>query len=336
MSLAVRKSVRCGVLLLVAWCFPVHASEPTSEPIQPIPLEPPPVDAREAALGEKLFNDPRLARNDALACASCHQLAQGGDDGLSRSVTNKGEADVVNAPTVFNAVFNYRQTWRGAFDTLEQQADDALQNMRHGNNEWDDLLAELRAISEYRRAFDEIYPDGLTRASVLAAIASYERTLVTPNSRFDRWLRGERDALTAQEQRGYQHFKAHGCASCHQGTNVGGNLMMKLGVFEDYFKLRGGPITPADLGRYQVTGEDDDRHVFRVAPLRNVAVTAPYFHDGSVTTLGRAVELMTRLQLGVAVDQDELNEQADIVAFLKTLTGEYRGRPLDGAGQSGP
>jgi cytochrome c peroxidase len=160
---------------------------------------------------------------------------------------------------------------------------------------------------------------------VLDAIATYERSLITPNAPFDRYLRGDIYAINAEQKHGYEVFKSYGCISCHQGVNVGGNLFQKVGLFEDYFKLRGGPLTPADLGRYNVTKDERDRHVFRVPSLRNIAVTAPYFHDGSVDKLAYAVEIMARVQLGRKPPPDDVQA---IVSFLKSLTGEYQGRAL--------
>lgn len=303
---------------------PGHAAaQALDEPILPLPLTVE-LDPARVALGEKLFNDPRLARNNALACASCHRLEQGGADGLPRSVTINGEPDVINAPTIFNRAYNFRQTWRGAFRTLEEQAEADLKNPRHAATTWEELLPKLGADAGYRAEFTRIY-GAVRKEHVLDAIATYERSLITPNAPFDRYLRGDEQAISPEQKHGYALFKSYGCISCHQGTNVGGNLFQKFGLFEDYFKLRGGPITPADLGRFNDTGDERDRHVFRVPSLRNVAVTAPYFHDGSVERLDYAVKAMARVQLGRIPPPDDIRL---IVAFLETLTGEYQGRPL--------
>lgn len=299
------------------------AAQALDEPILPLPLTVD-VDPERVTLGELLFNDPRLARNNALPCSSCHQLEQGGDDGLPRSITNNGEPDVVNAPSIFNRAFNFRQTWRGAFRTLEEQAEADLKNPRHAATTWDELLPKLEADAGYLAAFTKLY-GAVRKEHVLDAIATYERSLITPNAPFDRYLRGEANAISAEQQHGYALFKSYGCISCHQGINVGGNLFQKFGLFEDYFKLRGSPITPADLGRFNVTQDERDRHVFRVPSLRNVAVTAPYFHDGSVEQLDRAVRVMARMQLGRIPPPDDVRA---IVSFLESLTGEYRGRSL--------
>lgn len=316
-----------GLALSPAPVLGVHGEPtppPSSEPILPIPMKHE-LDPAKVALGERLFHDPRLARNNAQACANCHQLNRAGTDGLARSITNSGTPEVVNTPTVFNTVFNFRQTWRGAFRSLEEQAEADLHSPRHANTTWEELLPKLRADERYRSDFDRLYPQGFARESVLDAIATYERSLITPNSRFDQFLRGRADALSKEELQGYQLFKNLGCVSCHQGINVGGNLFQKLGIFKDYFKRRGTDITQADLGKFNVSGVEQDKHVFRVPSLRNVALTAPYFHDGSVKTLSEAVAIMGETQLGRTLKGQEI---ALLVAFLSTLTGEYQGRSL--------
>jgi cytochrome c peroxidase len=195
------------------------------------------------------------------------------------------------------------------------------------------LLATLRADSDYRRAFAAIYGGDIRREQILDALAAYQRSLVTPNARFDRYLRGEPGAITPEEEHGYRLFKAYGCIACHQGANVGGNLFQKFGIFADPFAGRDA-ATRADLGRFTITGDEADRHVFRVPSLRNAALTAPYFHDGSAKSLEEAVEIMARNQLGRTLAEREV---ALIVAFLRTLTGERGGRPLAAtAGSEGP
>jgi len=299
------------------------ASTFSSEPIQPIPLQHF-QDPEKVDLGRVLFNDVRLSKSDKLSCASCHQLNQGGDDGLKVSITNRGEQDVINAPTVFNSRYNFRQTWRGQFRRLEEQAEGDIKNPRHGNMEWEVLLPKLKAISEYRVAFNKIYPAGITRETLLELLATYERSLITPNSRFDRYLRGDDKAISSDEKKGYKLFKSHGCIACHQGVNVGGNVYQKFGLFSDYFDKRGN-IKKADFGLFNVTGDEEDKFVFRVPSLRNVEVTAPYLHDGTVKELDDVVEIMAEYQLGTQLPKDAISY---IVKFLKTLTGEYKGRSL--------
>ena len=192
------------------------------------------------------------------------------------------------------------------------------------NAKWPALLAKLRAVPDYVTQFRDAFPDGLTQANVLNALAEFERSLITPNAPIDRYLRGERDALTADERQGYRLFKSYGCVACHQGMNIGGNLYQKFGVFQAPSPPRDGDAQP-DVGRYRVTSIERDRGVFRVPSLRNVAVTAPYFHDGRAPTLESAVEIMGRVQLGRELAIEDINA---IVRFLRTLTGEYQGKAL--------
>jgi cytochrome c peroxidase len=189
---------------------------------------------------------------------------------------------------------------------------------------WEEIVKKLMNSPSYRVEFDKLYPDGVKPANVRNSIAEFERSLLTPNARFDKFLLGDDNAINAQEKSGYRKFRSFGCASCHQGINVGGNMFETLGAMADYFKDRGG-LTQADLGRFNITHKEEDRYVFKVPSLRNVELTAPYFHDGSMTTLGEAVQAMAKYQLGRPLSKGDV---ADIVAFLKTLTGEYQGRKL--------
>jgi cytochrome c peroxidase len=294
-----------------------------NEPIQPIPPAPR-LDARRVALGERLFFDKRLSKDDSVACASCHDLSRGGVDGRRVSVGIGGALGGINAPTVFNSSLNFRQFWNGRAASLEEQAGGPIQDAKEMGSTWADVLPKLRQDSAMVDAFDAAYPDGLQPHNIRDAIATFERTLTTPNSRMDRYLKGDKTALSAEELRGYGLFKSYGCVACHQGVNVGGNMFQAFGVMGDYFGKRGNP-TPADIGRYAVTKDDADRHVFKVPSLRNVALTAPYFHDGSAATLSDAVDVMFQYQLGRSASREDKDL---IVKFLHTLTGEYRGKPL--------
>jgi cytochrome c peroxidase len=316
-------------LCLVALAAPVyqgvrHTAYATAsrdkEPILPIPLAAE-VDTTKVALGEKLFHDPRLSHNNERACVTCHRLAQGGDDGLPLARAADGALYSRNTPTIFNVALNTRYRWDGAVRTLEAEAEATLHHPAMMHTTWPELLAKLRADPHYVAAFNAAYPGGLTREHLLDALTTYARSLLTPNARFDHYLRGQHAALSAEEQRGYQLFKAYGCAACHQGVNVGGNMFQKFGIFRG----DSAPRDDDDLGRFTVTGVARDRNVFRVPSLRNVAVTAPYYHDGRVETLETAVDLMAKRQLGTALSAEEINL---IVQFLHTLTGEYRGRSL--------
>jgi cytochrome c peroxidase len=293
------------------------------EPIKPVP-QPVGLDAKKVALGRLLFQDKRLSRDNTISCASCHDLTRGGVDGKVVPVGLAGAKGVVNTPTVFNSSLNFRQFWDGRAGSLEEQVIGPVHDVREMGSNWAQVIAKLAQDGAMRAQFGDSYRDGITARNIQDAIANFERALVTPNARLDKYLAGDKTALSADELRGYQLFKNYGCVACHQGANVGGNMYQTFGVLGDYFAQRGG-VTAADLGRFNVTKSESDRHVFKVPSLRNVALTAPYFHDGSAATLADAVDVMFRYQLGrSAAPQDkEL-----IVKFLHTLTGELDGKPL--------
>jgi len=291
------------------------------EPIVPIPESRQP-DSKRVTLGELLFHDVRLSRDQGRSCATCHPLEHGGMDGRARPLTANGSPHPRNTPTIFNVGSSAFFNWDGIADTLEEHAEIALRSPLLMNITWSELLARLGADSGYVAGFRAAYRDGLTRPNVLDALASFERSLETPDSRFDRYLRGELAALTESERRGYQLFKSYGCVTCHQGVNIGGNMFHK---FFRVFPDRHIQQPDGDLGRYQVTGVARDRGVFRVPSLRNVAVTGPYFHDGRTSSLEEAVDTMARVQLGRVLHPEEIHL---IVEFLNTLTGRYRGRPV--------
>jgi len=308
--------------LLLGICLPVGAA-PLDEPLSPLPA-PPPQDPRRIELGRQLFNEPRLSVNRSVSCASCHRLDKGGADDKAFSIGFNGQPLKVNTPSVFNASLNFHLFWNGRADSLEGQVHDVVQSPAEMGNTWKQVVDTLAADPAYLPAFNAAYPDGVTAANVQNAIATYERTLLSANSRFDQYLAGNTDILTREEKYGYQRFKDYGCIACHQGVNIGGNMFQKFGVMGDYFAARGNP-TEADLGRYLVTGEEEDRHVFKVPSLRNVAVTAPYFHDASAKTLEDAVDVMFKYQLGRVPSAQDKHL---IIEFLKTLTGEWEGKPL--------
>jgi cytochrome c peroxidase len=293
------------------------------EPIQPIPLQIA-LARNKVLLGEKLFRDVRLSRDKQISCASCHNLKMGGVDRLTYSIGVKEQLGEINTPTVFNVRFNFRLNWNGKHENLPDHLDALLVNPKVMDMPWDVLIPELQLVPEYVQAFTKVYSDGITQTNVKDAIATYQQSLYTPNSRFDRFLRGNKQALTASEQEGYRMFKAYGCVSCHQGVNVGGNMFARFGEFGDYFADRGN-ITPADLGHFNVTGDRLDRFVFRVPSLRNVALTSPYFHDGSAQSLEAAIAIMSKYQLGRVLPPTETSA---IAQFLRTLTGEYQGKTL--------
>lgn len=286
------------------------------EPLLPLP-DPPAVDARVAALGERLFHDPRLSADGTVSCASCHTIANGGDDGRGRSLGIRDQEGEINSPTVLNSGLNFVQFWDGRAATLEDQVGGPIEAPLEMGNTWQAVLKTLGADPEYTRAFQGAFADGITQQNVRAAIATFERTLLTPDSPFDRWLKGDKQALDAEQAAGYALFKGVGCIACHQGRNVGGNMFQRFGVFGDYFATRGG-VKKADYGRFNVTGVESDKFVFRVPSLRNVELTAPYFHDGSAASLEDAVRTMAQYQLGRPLEDQQVLR---IVAFLKSLTG---------------
>jgi cytochrome c peroxidase len=298
---------------------PVEVSQ-INEPIQPIPLHLN-LDAKKVGLGEKLFSDIRLSANRTVACITCHEFDTGGVDQKVRSPNYNGQLLAVNTPTVFNSAFNLKLTWSGRDDNLLVNVDASIRTM---GGKWEEIVPMLQNSPDYALAFAKAYRDGVTEDNIMDAIATFEESLYTPNSRFDQFLRGNSDALTLQEKEGYNLFKDYGCISCHQGINVGGNMFQKFGVIGNYFTDRGN-VTKADWGRFNVTGQEKDRYIFRVPSLRNVELTPPYFHDGTAKTLKQAIAVMAEYQLGRPLT----SEQTDlIIQFLRTLTGEYQGKSL--------
>lgn len=295
-----------------------------SEPILPIPSDLD-LNLKKVELGKQLFLDTRLSGNNTISCASCHDLGRGGTTRSVVSMGIDGQKGSINAPTVFNSSLNFKQFWDGRVDTLEEQIDVPLFSPKEmGSTSWSQIIKKLKRDPEYQKLFKSLYSEGINSENIKNAIATFERSLITPNSRFDRFLQGDDKALSFQEKEGYRLFKSSGCASCHQGVNMGGNMFQSLGLFGNYFQDRGN-ITNADFGRYNVTKDLRDLYVFKVPSLRNIALTAPYFHDGAVPDLATAVKLMSKYQLGRELS--ETQEEA-IVHFLLTLTGEYQGEFL--------
>lgn len=285
------------------------------EPIRPMP-EPQGLDAKKVALGEKMFHDKRLSVDNTLSCASCHPLDRGGADGLAVSIGVGGAVGGINAPSVLTAAYNFRQFWDGRAGSLEEQAGGPVVNPIEMASSWPQVLEKLGADPEIKQQFSRVYRDGLSADNIRDAIAEFERSLARP-SRFDRWLNGDTNALSNDEVTGYQLFRKHGCSGCHQGINVGGNLYQRFGTMAPYFSP--GNSTKADMGRFNVTGREEDRHFFKVPSLRNVALTAPYFHNAAALTLDEAVRVMGRYQLGLELPAHDVEY---IVKFLGTLNSE--------------
>jgi cytochrome c peroxidase len=265
-------------------------------------------------LGKKLFFDPRLSKSGFISCNSRHNLSMGGTDNLKTSIGHQWNQGPINAPTVLNSSLSLAQFWDGRAKDLQAQAGGPIDNPGEMGSTHALAVEVLQSIPAYVADFKASFgSDKIGIEQVTKAIAAFEETLVTPNSRFDKWLKGDQMALSANELAGYKLFKDSGCVACHNGPAVGGNSYQKMGVVAPY-----KASSPAE-GRFAVTGKDADRFNFKVPTLRNVELTYPYFHDGAVNTLTEAVETMGRIQLGKKFTADE---NARIVAFLKTLTGD--------------
>ncbi len=277
--------------------------------IRPLP-ETLDVDMKKAALGKSLFFDPILSRDNTVSCATCHDLQYGGDDGMKFSFGINGEEGTINAPTVYNAVFNFRQFWDGRAKDIKEQTYGPIENPVEMGEKLSHVVEKLKADRHYRTWFERLYPDGVTADAIADSIAEYEKTLITPDSPFDRYLKGDKSAISKQAEEGYRLFEEKGCVICHNGQNIGGNLYNKFGIYKD--------LNSTSLGRYAITKREEDKYVFKVPSLRNVALTAPYMHDGRVKTLHEAVMLMSQYQLGRYMKPEEIDA---IVAFLQSLTG---------------
>jgi cytochrome c peroxidase len=305
------KILALTVLLLMP--FAIKASEP----IKPLPNVGN-VDKAKVALGQKLFHEKKLSPDGTVSCSSCHDLNKGGTDNLPTSKGIRNQIGPINSPTVYNSRFNLSQFWDGRAKDLQDQAGGPVENPKEMGSNWPLIIKFLKSNPVYMASFNLAYQGKINKLTVTDAIAEYEKTLVTP-SPFDDYLKGNKKAISVKAKRGYQLFKSKGCIACHSGVNVGGGMYMKMGMVNDYFKFRHRPMTEADKGRFNVTGNKSDMHVFKVPTLRNIELTAPYFHDGSEPSLHKAVWIMGRHQLGVDLTKQDTD---DIVAFLKTLTGK--------------
>ena len=306
------KATSVAVALVVAgsaWA----ASTVRDELIKPI--EPAKVDnAAKVELGKKLWFEPRLSMSGIISCNTCHNLSMGGTDNLQTSIGHGWKAGPVNSPTVYNSSLAIAQFWDGRAADLKEQAGGPIQADVEMNMPHTLAIGILQSIPGYVAEFKSVYgKDKIDIDMITDSIAEFEKTLVTPDSRFDKWLKGDDKALSEKELAGYTLFKESGCVACHNGPAAGGTSFQRMGVVEPYKSS-----SPAE-GRSAVTGADADRFNFKVPTLRNVELTYPYFHDGEAATLEQAVDTMGRLQLGRTYSKDEIGQ---IVAFLKTLTGE--------------
>lgn len=306
--------LRLSVLTLtVCMSAAVVAAPQRNEPIQPI--EPAVIsDRAKVELGKQLFFDPRLSRSGFISCNSCHNLSMGGTDNLPTSIGHNWQEGPINSPTVLNSSLNLAQFWDGRAADLKEQAGGPIDNPMEMGFTHDLAVGVLASIPQYVQSFKDVYKtETITIDEVTDAIAEFEKTLVTPNSPFDKWLMGDETALTAEAKAGYKLFKEVGCIACHNGPAAGGNSFQKMGLVEAY-----QTANPAE-GVAGLTGDDLDRFKFKVPTLRNVELTYPYFHDGAYWDLEEAVDVMARLQLGRKLEKEQLGQ---ITEFLKSLTGE--------------
>lgn len=308
---------------------PLAAPEFANEPIRPIP-DSVAYDANKAALGNLLYHDTRLSADGTISCASCHGLDMGGVDNHRYSDGIGGQLGGVNAPTVYNSVFNFVQFWDGRAETLAAQAaGHPLNPVEMGCKSFDEIVARLSADKAFADSFRKVYPEGLSEATITDAIAEFEKTLVTPNSAFDRYLKGDKKAMTAEQIEGYNIFKEYNCATCHAGVNMGGLTYELMGQRANYFEDREltkkSGLTDGDNGRWAQTHVERDRYRFKTPSLRNIALTYPYYHDGSVETLNEAISMMAKYQVGRVMTADE-NKKVE--SFLQALTGQYKGKTL--------
>lgn len=291
----------------------IFVSLSSKELIQPIPkkLE---YNEKKALLGKKLYFETRLSSDGTLSCETCHNLYWNftGTDGKTTSTGVKDRKGKLNTPTVLNAIFNFRQFHDGSVKSLKDQVIHPLTNPLEMDNTPSVIIKRLKEDPDYQSDFAAIYKEGITMENITDAIVEFQKTLITPDSGFDRYLNGDEYAISDKAKQGYENFKALGCISCHNGINIGGNLFQKLGVFKEMQGLK-------NLGRYNYTKKEKDKYFFKVPTLRNISKTAPYFYNGEQKSLKAVISIMAHYQLGREITNDELES---IYAFLLTLDGK--------------
>ena len=281
-------------------------------PIQPIPKLKS-IDPLWRNLGRALFNSPLLSTDNTVACASCHVVSQGGDDGFPVSAGINGSIGSRNSPTVLNSAFNFRQFWDGRSADLAEQVLGPIHNPIEMGSNFSQIILKLKQSPEFVQAFRQVSPAGITQEAIIKALVTFEESLITPNAPIDRFLMGDKFALSAQQKIGYRKFVDFGCVSCHQGRNIGGNLYQRLG------RIAGVPEKLLkDKGRFKITKNPNDQYVFKVPSLRNINRTAPYFHNGSVATLSEAVTIMAKGQLGIDLTKSDIE---DLLALFEAFNG---------------
>ena len=315
----------CAVLLIAFYYFSsekseekkhiktVYSFENVQGPIQPIPRKLI-IDKNWLVLGKALFHSPLLSKDNTISCASCHMIDFGGDDGFPVSTGINNAQGVRNSPTVLNSTFNFRQFWDGRASSLAEQAVGPIHNPVEMGSSWDEITAKLSDDIYFSETFIKLSVDGVTAENIIKAITIYEESLITPSSPIDNYILGDKEALTAQQIRGLSLFINYGCSTCHQGRNIGGNIYQKLGRINNIPQ-----VLTLDKGRFEVTNEQADEYIFKVPTLRNIAETAPYFHNGAIDNLPDAVRIMAKTQLGRELTNDEV---ADIVALLHSFSAK--------------
>jgi cytochrome c peroxidase len=321
------KKLMAAIVALLMSSMPVFADWEALPDVAPAPEDNPTSEAK-VALGKMLFMDPRFSSTGTVSCNSCHNVMEGGDDSRTFSMGVHGKTGGRNAPTVWNSAFHSVQFWDGRADLLEDQAKGPVTNpVEMGVTEIEQAMDKVRAIPGYKPYFEKAFgKDSMTVVNAAKAVAAFERTLITPNSPYDKYVKGDKKAITAQQVKGMETFAAAGCTACHSGAAFNGPKMefgqgfyAKFPTFTDNVYNKKYDLS-ADKGREEATAKAADAHMFRVSTLRNITDTAPYFHNGSVNDLSEAVAVMAKTQLNKDLSDQEVK---DIVAFLGALTGEY-------------
>ncbi len=281
------------------------------------------LNPKKIDLGNMLYHDTRLSGDGTLSCASCHIYSEGGDDNAAVSTGINGQLGPINSPTTLNSGLNFKQFWDGRAPSLRHQAEGPVDNPGEMGAKWPNAVARIQAVDQYKELFKDIYPiQGITKYTITDAIAEFERSLITP-APIDAYLRGDDSALTTNQIEGYGLFQSYGCVSCHQGANFGGNMMQKFGAIAAFFSEKDQNLV--NNGRFNLTKNEEDKHVFKVPSLRNIELTAPYFHTAGAQTLDQAITIMGLNQLGRQIPSED---RAKIADFLTSLTGTINVKPV--------
>lgn len=282
--------------------------------ITPIPISLDNLNVKKIELGKKLFFDPRLSKDNTISCASCHDIYNGGADKNKVAIGINQLQGSFNSPTILNSKYNFAQFWDGRAKNLEHQVVGPIHNPLEMASNFPEIIKKLSKDEEYKKEFASVYNSIITEENIIESIVEFENALTTPNSKFDMYLNGDENILSENEKKGYKLFKEFGCISCHNGINIGGNLFQKVGIISEYF-----PDVNKHQGRYNITKDEEDKFYFKVPTLRNIALTSPYLHDGSVDNLKDVITVMLKYQIGAIYTKQDVEL---IEEFLKTLTGE--------------